>query len=277
MKANLQTPAARESSGPRSLERLLALFDVLSTAPNGSSLAELSTLLGSPKSSLLNVLRPLVSEGFLVHDGNTYRLGPAIFRLASGVLHAWYLPRVMRPLMQQLARQTGESVMLSVSDVEKASMIYVDIVNGPHPVRYQIPVGTVRPLFASTAGRVLLAHSEAQWRRQYLAGVDLDAALATPLSKAALKKEIEQIQAQGIASSMDVYMTGLSAVAAPLFGDGGRCVACLNIAGPTDRFRTHLERFRDLVKAAAGKGSKLIAAAEASPAAGAAAPLARVS
>jgi hypothetical protein len=68
MKANLQTPAARESSGPRSLERLLALFDVLSTAPNGSSLAELSTLLGSPKSSLLNLLRPLVSEGFLVHD-----------------------------------------------------------------------------------------------------------------------------------------------------------------------------------------------------------------
>lgn len=275
MKADSKTLAVRESSGPRSLARLLALFDVLSTAPDGSSLAELSNLLGSPKSSLLNLLRPLVSEGFLVHDGNTYRLGPAIFRLASGVLHAWYLPRVMHPIMEQLAKQTGESVMLSVMDVEKASMIYVDIVNGPHPVRYQIPVGTVRPLFASTAGRVLLALADAKWRRRYLAGVDLDAALATPLTKAALKREVEQIQGQGIGWSMDVYMTGLSAVAAPLFGDGGRCVACLNIAGPTDRFRTHLERFKDLVKAAAGKGSKLIAAAEAAPTAGEPARLAR--
>jgi hypothetical protein len=39
----------------------------------------------------------------------------------------------------------------------------------------------------------------------------------------------------------------------------------------------HLDRFKDLVKAAARKGSKLIAAAEAAPAAGQAARLARVS
>lgn len=265
MKANLNKPAARQSGGPRSLARLLALFDVLSAAPDGSSLAELSTQLGSPKSSLLNLLRPLVSEGFLIHDRNTYRLGPSIFRLASSVLHAWYLPRVMRPVMEQLARQTGESVMLSVMDVKKALMIYVDIVNGPHPVRYQIAAGSVRPLFASTAGRVLLAYSDRQWRQHYLLGVDLDVALATPVTKASLRREIEQIQAEGTAWSMDVYMTGLSAVAAPLFGDGGRCVACLNIAGPTDRFRPQLDRLKDRVKTAAAKGSKLIAATEATP------------
>ncbi|MFL6679759.1 MAG: helix-turn-helix domain-containing protein, partial [Burkholderiaceae bacterium] len=57
--------ADRDATGPRSLARLLGLFDVLSLMPNGMSLAELNVTLESPKSSLLNLLRPLVAEGYL--------------------------------------------------------------------------------------------------------------------------------------------------------------------------------------------------------------------
>ncbi|MDF2463247.1 MAG: transcriptional regulator, IclR family [Ramlibacter sp.] len=265
MNATTNKPVERDVSGPRSLTRLLALFEVLSPASDGLSLAELSVLLGSPKSSLLNLLRPLVAEGFLFHDGSVYRLGPAIYRLASEVLNAWYLPRVMRPVMEQLAKQSGESVMLSVVDVEKALLTYVDTVNSPHPVRYQISVGTVRPLYASVAGRVLLAHADRGWRQKYLTDIALDSALALPLTKASLKREVEQIQQQGVGCAVDVYATGLSAVAAPIFGGDGRCVACLNIAGPTERFSDALERLTALVRAAAAKGSKAVAAAEALP------------
>jgi len=53
-------PPERDVSGPRSLTRLLGLFGVLSQATNGMTLAELSVSLESPKSSLLNLLRPLV-------------------------------------------------------------------------------------------------------------------------------------------------------------------------------------------------------------------------
>lgn len=261
----MDEPVEREVSGPRSLTRLLALFEALSPAPEGLSLAELSVLLGSPKSSLLNLLRPLVSEGFLFHDGSVYRLGPAIFRLASEVLDAWYLPRVMDPVMEQLARQSGESVMLSVIDVEKSLLTYVDTVNGPHPVRYQIAIGTTRPLYASIAGRVLLAHADRGWMQDYLANVALDLPLALPMTRASLKREVEKIQETGVGCAVDVYAIGLSAVAAPIFGAGGRCVACLNIAGPTERFSGALERLTGLVKAAAAKGSKAVEAAEALP------------
>src|ERR1700739_3579940 len=104
------SPAAeRDVAGPRSLMRLLGLFDVLSLAPNGLSLAELNATLDSPKSSLLNLLPPLVADGYLVHSAGTYRLGPSIFRLASGVLSAWKLPNLIRPFLEELVERTGET------------------------------------------------------------------------------------------------------------------------------------------------------------------------
>ena len=53
---------AVEVTGPRSLTRLLGLFDVLAKSKDGMTLAELNQALKSPKSSLLNLLRPLVGH-----------------------------------------------------------------------------------------------------------------------------------------------------------------------------------------------------------------------
>lgn len=251
--------APRDHTGPRSLTRLLAIFDALSVVSDGLSLAELSSSLGSPKSSLLNLLRPLVAEAYLIHGGGTYRLGPSIFRLASGVLDSWQLPKVVHPFMQQLAKSTGESVLLSVIDMDKGVMTYVDVVHSPHPVRYQIAVGTVRPLYASTAGRLLLAYADRNWRQQYIAKVQFDVSTAAPMTRASLKRELDLIQQDELACSVDSYMVGLSAIAAPVLDASGKCVACLNIAGPTDRFKDNLEALKRSVGASAALASKAIA------------------
>ena len=252
----------RGITGPRSLTRLLALFDALSAAPEGLSLAELSIVLGSPKSSLLNLLRPLVSEAYLIHSGGMYRLGPSMFRLASGVLKAWYLPDVVRPFMEKLARQTGESVMLGVMDPGKGLITYVDIVRSPHPVHYQIAAGSVRPMYPSAAGRVLLAFADRAWRQHYLSTVEIEVRTAAPITKASLRREVEQIREQGLETAIDVFTEGLSAVAAPLFDADGNCVACLGIAGPSDRIRPNLKAVQESVREYAAKASKALAEAE---------------
>ena len=54
--------AAREVAGPRSLMRLLGLFEALAKSKEGLSLAELNGELRSPKSSLLNLLRGLIES-----------------------------------------------------------------------------------------------------------------------------------------------------------------------------------------------------------------------
>src|ERR1700758_2529412 len=90
----------RESGGPRAMSRVLRLFDCLAKAPEGLSLSDLSAALGAPKSTLLNSLKPLATEGFLVAEGNLYRLGPRAFRLAADISSAWSLPRILRGYIQ---------------------------------------------------------------------------------------------------------------------------------------------------------------------------------
>src|SRR5579862_8252147 len=86
----------RDPGGPRAMSRVLRLFDCLAKAPEGLSLADLSAQLAAPKSTMLNSLKPLAAEGFLVSEGALYRLGPKAFRLAADISAAWSLPRTLR-------------------------------------------------------------------------------------------------------------------------------------------------------------------------------------
>ncbi len=257
-----EASADRDATGPRSLARLLRLFDVLSLMPNGMSLAELNVTLDSPKSSLLNLLRPLVAEHYLVHSAGVYRLGPSIFRLAASVMSAWNFPKIVRPFMGELVERTGESALLGVLDHEAELMTYVEIVDSRHPVRYQIPVGTTCPVYASTAGRLLLAYVDKLWRDQYVNTVAFKVKTAIPLTRASLVRELDKIRAEGVSSSIDDCSIGISAVAAPVFDGNGRCVASINIAGPSDRFRHNLESLKATVKDVAARASGLVGRTE---------------
>jgi IclR family acetate operon transcriptional repressor len=255
-------PEERDVTGPRSLTRLLGLFDVLSMSPDGMSLAELNVTLESPKSSLLNLLRPLVAEGYLIHSSGIYRLGPSIFRLAAGVMSAWNFPKLIRPFMEELCTRTEESVLLSVLNPEAEVMTYVEIIDSPHPVRYHIPVGTTRPLYASSAGRLLLAFADKRWRDSYVATVQFKTKTAVPVTRPLLARELERVRAEGVSVALDTYMVGLAAVAAPVFDAEGRCIAALNIAGPSDRFRDELESLKGVVKEVAARASGAVARVE---------------
>jgi IclR family transcriptional regulator, acetate operon repressor len=119
-------------------------------------------------------------------------------------------------------------------------------------------VGTTRPLYASTAGRLLLAYAEKKWLDSYLASVVFKTKTAIPVSRGALRQELEKIRAEGVSWSIDGYMKGLSAVAGPVFDASGRCVASLNIAGPSERFRSELDFLKMTVKEVTSKASGVI-------------------
>jgi DNA-binding IclR family transcriptional regulator len=249
-------PAAdRDVAGPRSLARLLGIFDILSMSAEGVSLAELSVTLGSPKSSLLNLLRPLVAEGFLIHIAGHYRLGPSIFRLSASVMSAWNFPKMIRPFMEDLCQRTEESVMLGVLNREAEVLTYVEVIDSPHPVRYHIPAGTTRPLYASAAGRLLLAYTEKPWRDAYLSSVQFKLKTAIPVTRTSLTRELEKIRSEGLSISVDNYMAGLAAIAAPVFDGEGNCIAALNIAGPSERFRNDLQNLKSIVRDVAARAS----------------------
>lgn len=256
-----EVDSGRDYGGPRSLARVLALLGKLSAAEEGLTLAELSAALECPKSSLLNLLRPLVAEGYLSNALGTYRLGPAIFRLSASVLGSRKLPRLIRPFMAKLARETGESVLLGVLSKEAGAMTYIDVIESAHPIRYQIPVGTTRPLYTSASGRLLLAFAEEEWRETFLSSVRISVRTRVPVTIPTLRKDLQQIRAAGYAFSIDGYMLGASAVSAPVFDAHGGCAASLTVAGPSERFRDRVEDLRRMTCEAAQEASGLVSCA----------------
>jgi len=253
-------PPAREITGPRSLTRLLGLFDALAKSSNGLTLAELNSLLDSPKSSLLNLLRPLVAEGYLNHDNGRYRLGPTIFRLAGNIMSVWNFSNVIRPYLEELAQRSHESVYVGVLDRAAKTITYVDSIDSPHAVRYSVPIGGVRPLYCTAAGRILLAFADPEFQEEYLRTTRLEAQTERTLTtRKGLRAELDKVVRTRAAVSIGEMFPESAAIAAPIFGASGKIVAAMAIGGPSQRLQPKLDVLMPIIADVATRASGIAA------------------
>lgn len=261
-------------TGPRSLTRLLGLFDVLAKSRDGMTLAELNQALQSPKSSLLNLLRPLVVDGYLACENGRYRLGLSIFRLAASIMSVWNFSSSMRPYLEELAQKCEESVYLGVLDKVGGVITYVDSIDSPKAIRFSVPVGAARPLYSTAAGRILLAFGDPDWVEEYLKSAKL--APYTPYtvtSRKALREELDNIRKTRISVSMGETFPESGAIAAPIFGADGKLIAAIAIGAPISRLETRLQALRPIISGIAARASGSSEASSRSGSAGAAAPV----
>ena len=108
---------------------------------------------------------------------------------------------------------------------------------------------------------MLLAHTEDQWREQYLKTVALKPMTDRTLTnRAELRKEIEKIRKTGLAISIGEAIPGAAGLAAPILDAQGKVPAALLIGAPVDRFERNLPSLRKLMKEVATQASGIIAA-----------------
>ena len=241
---------------PRSLGRLLGLLEAIAKAPNGLSLAELSAALGSPKSSLLNLLRPLVGSGHLLHAGGRYELGPAVFRLATEILSRRRLSSLLRPYLDELVARSGETAFLCVIDREAGLATYVDCVDSPQMVRYTVRIGTARPLYGSAAGRMLLAHQPAAWCEGYFARTPLaplTSRTVTDLRR--LRDILAEARRERVTVTLGEVVPDAGGIAAPVFNRDGTVDAALLLGAPIARFRRELPGLKRIIGELAERAS----------------------
>lgn len=181
-----------------------------------------------------------------------------MYRLAAAILSNWNFSNLIRPFMQDLSKKTGETVILGVMSRETESMTYVEIIEGPHPIRYHIPVGVTRALYANASGKLLLAFADREWRESFLSTVVFKVKTNTPINRTLLRRELATIQKEGISCSIDFYMKGVSSIAAPVFNANGECVASLTAVGPTERVVKDLDSLKKIVKDVAAKASGVV-------------------
>ena len=134
-----------------------------------------------------------------------------------------------RPLVSQLARETGESGALAIPVGWEALLVYKE--DCVHPILPSIQVGTRFPLNASAVGKAILAHFTKRELDRYMESTEFVALTPkTPTDPDKLRKELAAIRASGLAYNRDNYCEGISAIAAPVFDHSGKVVAAVSIS-----------------------------------------------
>jgi IclR family acetate operon transcriptional repressor len=239
-------------TGPRSLIRTLRILEQLAAAPQGATLAMLSVELQSPKSSLLGLLRPLCSYGYIVNTEGRYVLGPAAYRLGLSIMPTVSISRIATPIKRELVDRCGETVLVAVMDREAGTAVYVEKIESTQSIRYTVAIGTARPLYCSSAGRVLLAHADEEYIERYLRRAPFTPLTPQTLTRAAdLRRILPQVREQGLSITIGEVSSDVAGFAAPIFDHQGRVIAALAMAAPVSRTRANPQDFAHLMREAA--------------------------
>jgi len=258
-----QRAAPLEKPHTRSPARVTAMLECLAQAGSaGLSLSELAAAQDAPKTSLVGLLNTLLDTGYLVREGRQYRLGPAAYRLAAAIGWSNDVHSAARPVMEQLVRDCGETVMLGTLS-DDAKVQFVDRVDSPQAVRFSVPIGARHPLYCSAAGRVLLAWQPEAWRERYFKSTPLTA--LTPRTETRvreLKHILDHIRATGLCATNEQSARDVAGFAAPVFGRDGTVQAGLVIATLATRGLPRAAELGKAVRAAAAGISRTLGYAE---------------
>ncbi|MGF7150164.1 DNA-binding IclR family transcriptional regulator [Sphingomonas zeicaulis] len=234
----------RRPKGPKAITRVLDLLSLLAKKPDGMSLAELSAALSVPKSTFLDTLRGLCDMHYLTLREGRYRLGSGAYHFASRIVANWSAPDMIRLQVRRLADETRESVGFAIADWEIGQAIYTEAVNSRQPVRYAMQAGLRAPLYASAAGRVLLAYSDSDHVDMYF-----ERAHFKPLTRSTrvdpdeIRANLVEIRAQGYCASFGEMLSDTAALAVPVHGPDGENIGALMVAAPLDRMKANLDVF----------------------------------
>ena len=221
-----------ERGGVQSVDRALALLELLADAGGRATLSELAAASGLPAPTIHRLLRTLVSGGYLRQEpSRAYALGPRLVRLGEGagrLLGSW-----VQPALAELVDVTGETANMAVLEGDR--VVYLAQVPSKHSMRMFTEVGRRVPVHCTAVGKALVAQLAEADVRAILARAGMPAQTPNTLTDpAVLLDHLEQVRSQGFATDEAEQELGVRCVAVPVL-DGPARVA-LSVSGPDARF-----------------------------------------
>ena len=221
-----------QEAAVQSVDRALRILGAFGDERRELGVAQVAGFLGVHVSTASRLASTLAAHGFLERseDDGALRLGPEMVRLGLLAAGGERLVATARDAMDELAAETGETIVLSVPSGDEA--VDVAQVDSRYLVGGQSWVGRRLPLHATSDGKVFLAFGAAR------ASERLDRVTTrTIVDHGELQRELTAVRAHGWARAVGECEEELNGVAAPIFVSGDRCVAALSVSGPSYRVR----------------------------------------
>src|ERR1022692_2681470 len=245
------TEIPKRSYNITALQRGLRLLQLFGESPHGLTAKQVAGLSRLPVSTVHRFLANLEGAGFLNCSGDSvYHLGIACFAIGQAALGQLDIRRVSLPYLQELNRQTRETIHLTVR--HGLSAVYVEKLDSPEQLRIYSRIGAAVPLYCTAVGKVMLAYMPDDERERVLPQLGLKR--LTPNAAGNLQEleaELYRVRKNGYACDLEEHELHIRCVAAPIWDHTGSVQSSLSITAPTLRMPvTRLRRLAPLIQTA---------------------------
>ncbi|GAB2965604.1 IclR family transcriptional regulator [Amycolatopsis acidiphila] len=177
------------------------------------------------------------TRGLLEKDGEGgYVAGLELYRISHSVAAQMSPVHLVRRHLEALCAECGETVLLGGYDAKRAQMMFVDVVQAPHPVQYLSKLNEWLPLHSGATGLAILAFlPELERKSIYAAGL---ASLTdrTLVTEDDIEAALTQVRQQGYACSHGQRTLGAVGIAAPVFDAADHVFGDVCVTIPEQRF-----------------------------------------
>jgi DNA-binding IclR family transcriptional regulator len=218
----------------RSLDIVEALREL-----NGARLTTLAEALGLPDSTVHSHLSTLMERGYVVKEGDVYRISLQFLDLGEYARSIRKVYSVAKPEVNELAEETGEVVSLLIEEAGRGVVLYTE--DGPGAVPLDITPGKHVHLHASALGKAVLAYLPDDRVETIIDRHGLPSYTdETVTDRETLMTQLTETRERSIAFDREERVVGSSSVAAPIRSDDGRVIGSVGLSGPT----SHLSQDR---------------------------------
>jgi DNA-binding IclR family transcriptional regulator len=239
------------------LDRGLNILELLVEHPDGVPLAAIADELEMPRSVCHRLLADLKQRGYVrqLREHGDYALTTKLVSLGLSFLSASGIVDMAEPLIERVARESGELVRLAIVDGDR--LTWVAKAQGARKgLRYDPDMGMDAKLSCTATGYAWLLTLSDERALELVSrqgfGSPKDFGPHAPTTVQALLEVLHAARARGYAVIDEVFAPGMTAMAAPVRRRDRPALGVISIAGP--RTRLTLERMHQL-------GPTLLAAA----------------
>lgn len=235
------------ASGPvaehRTVARVMSILElVLASDPEGLRLADLSTAIEAPKSTVHGLAKGLVATGYFREERGRYFVGPAISSLlAVGPLG---LPSTFHHVLEELTAKWQETS--TIATLVGDSIVYVDSVEPASLIRAAPQLHQRLPIWPRSSGKCLLAFMEPKRLDAYLRRNP-----PGPAEEVRLRAELAEIRETLVGMNAGESVAEHIGLASPILDGTSPVTMAVAIVGPKFRVQDRVDEIAEGVRAAA--------------------------
>ncbi|GIF25472.1 DNA-binding IclR family transcriptional regulator [Actinoplanes tereljensis] len=221
----------------RSVGRALDILSAFSSAHPRLTLSELAEAVGLPRPSVRRLAVTLIDRGFLRQDEDgAYLLGVRLLELGSQVTESSAITHRAGPAADELARMTGETVLIAEVDWSSLSLL---IIGKRHPVQPAAATSAVGHRYAIATGclaKAVLSGLPPSGLASVVPKLRLTPRTTSSIvDPDALAADVAASRARGYAIQSGEFLPGMSGAAVPVHVSG-RVVGALAVLASTMRY-----------------------------------------